>query len=253
VPQSYFVTSTFDVQQDDASWNKFMPNVFQMIVEMEGKLPPWDLFAALSAFTDLPNSVLHLWRVDEAKDLVDGKSYFEDSHFFDELMSVCSAPSLQLLKVMPYDPSFMPKGASTESPSEDGRFYFLWVELTLRSGSAHRAKFVKACGNLLTKMATDLPTWKLRAAGSTVTGRPNTVMHLWQLDDANALLEGMNWFGENNPDYVDLAACCLRQRQQLFTSMIYNPLGQNGKLSANDKKHKLKYEELRSKKGAKHA
>jgi hypothetical protein len=254
VPKPYFVASTFDVHQSDASWTQFKANAFQLVVEMEGKLKPWRLFGALSSITDLPNSVLHLWRVDDPKDLVDGKHYFEENNFFDQMMAVCDAPTIELLERMPYDPDFVPGGAATQSTSEDGRFYFLWVELTLRSGAEHRAKFVKACDALLKKMANDsgLKTWNLLAAGGAVSGRPNTVMHLWRLEDANALLEGMNWFGENNPDYVDLASSCLRQRQQLFTSTIYNPLGQNGKLSAADQEHKLKFNELLAKKGMKH-
>jgi hypothetical protein len=250
VPKRYYVASTFDVRQDDVSWNVFKANAFQLVVEMAGKLKSWKLFGALSAFTDLPNSVLHLWRVDNAEALVDGKHYSEDNQqLFDNVMAVSDTSSVQLLETMPYDPHFEPKGASTPSPSKDGRFYFLWVELTLRPGTETRGTFVNACKSLLKRMETGLPTWKLLAAASTVTGRPNTVMHLWLLDDANALLDGMNWFGENNPDYVQLAKCCLRQRQQLFTSMLYNPLGQNGTLSADDTKHNQKFKELMLTKG----
>jgi hypothetical protein len=253
VPKPYFIASMFDVHQDDTAWNNFKANAFQLIVEMKGKLKSWELFGAISSFTDLPNSVLHLWRVGKETDLVEGTRYFEDNQpLFDELMAVCEAPSVQLLARMPYDPSFQPGGSSTECPSKDGRFYFLWVELTLLPGAKPRRTFVKACHGLLKKMETDLKTWKLLAAGSAVTGRPNTVMHLWQLDDANALLDGMNWFGENNPDYVALATSCQRQRQQLFTSMLYNPLGENGALSSDDQKHKKRFATILSKRGMKH-
>ncbi|CAN5925587.1 hypothetical protein BH11MYX4_BH11MYX4_06450 [soil metagenome] len=249
MPKPYFVASTFDIHQSDAAWTQFKVNAYQLIVEMQAKLKPWELLGGLSSITDLPNSVLHLWRVDDPEDLVDGKRYFEESQLFDKMMDACDAPGAELLARMPYDPNFTAGGASTQSPSPDGRFYFLWVELTLRSGAGHRAKFVKACEGLLKRMGTDLQTWKLLAAGSTVSGRPNTVVHLWRLDSANELLEGMNWFGENNPDYVALASSCLRQRQQLFTSTIYNPLGQNGKLSPDDEKHKIKFHELMVRKG----
>lgn len=257
VPKRYFVSSTFDVRQDDASWNKFKASAFQLIVAMAGGLKSWKLLGGLSAFTDLPNSVLHLWKLDSPAALVEGTHYFEGNQpLYDALVEVCDAPAVQLLEAMPYDPDFKPTGAGTIPPSSDGRFYFLWVELTLRPGAKHRETFVKACENLLVKMKAELPDWALIAAGSTVTGRPSTVMHLWQLKDANSLLEGMNWFGENNPDYVKLAKSCFRQRQDLYTSMIYNPLGQNGKLSPVDKKHASKFKELMlsvTKKGKKNA
>lgn len=248
----YFIVSTFAVRQTDTAWNEFKANAFQLVVEMSGKLPPWKLFGALSSVTDFPNSVLHLWRVDEAKDLVDGKHYFEESALATKMMGACDGSSVQLLERLPYDPEFVPGGASTQSPSEDGRFYYLWVELTLRPGPQHRKKFINACDALLKKMATALNTWTLLAAGSTVSGPPDTVLHLWQLEDANALLEGMNWFGENNPDYGALATSCLRQRQQLFTATLYNPLGQNGHLSEQDEKHKQVFNDLIAKKGIKH-
>jgi hypothetical protein len=203
---------------------------------MEGDLPSWKLLAGCSAFTDLPNSVLHLWRLHDASALYKGKAYFEgsvDQPLHDTLIESSTAPQMQLLEAMPYDPEWKPEGSTPKPPSKDGRFYFLWVELTLLPGAAKRATFSKAAHALLTTMKTKLPTWKLIAAGSTVTGPPNTVMHLWQLDDANALLEGMNWFGENNEAYSELAGCCVRQRQQLLTSMFYNPLGTNG-VSAED-------------------
>jgi hypothetical protein len=233
-----------DIRQDDTSWNRFKASMFRLLIAMQRDLKSWRLLAGLSAFTGLPNSVLNLWRVDSPAALAEGMQYFEnDKPLYDDLIKVCDSPGVQLLEAMPYDPDYQPQGASTTSTSPDGRFYFLWVELTLRPGKANHDAFVKASVALLAKMETSLPEWTLVAAGSTVTGRPCTVMHLWRLHDSNSLLDGMNWFGENNPDYMALAKTCLRQRQDLFTSMFYNPLGQNGRLSSDDRKH---YEEFSS-------
>lgn len=207
---------------------------------MDVELPTWRLLAGCSSFTDLPNSVLHVWRLADPSALIQGKEYFEGpagQPLYDTLTSVSGAPQLQLLEAMPYDPKVEPENAPEPIPSADGRFYFLWVELTLLPGPEKRAAFSAAAEALLAEMRAHLTTWTLIAAGSTLTGPPNTVMHLWRLQDPNALLDGMNWFGENNASYRDLARCCARQRQQLFTSMIYNPLGQNGQLSADDQKH----------------
>lgn len=242
----YFVTSTYDIQQDDTSWNNFLNSIGILLIEMEGKLPSWKLLGGLSAFTDLPNSALHLWKLDSAAALVEGVNYFEgDEPLYDALIDVCDSPGVQLLEAMPYDPDYQPGGAATTSSSPDGRFYFLWVELTLRPGAQNRKAFVDASEKLLAKMKTDLKEWTLVAAGSAVTGRPSTVMHLWRLHDSNSLLDGMNWFGENNPDYMALAKTCLRQRQDLFTSMYYNPLGQNGKMTVIEAKYATKFTEMR--------
>lgn len=241
----YFAASTFDVHQDGDSWTDFRTDAFMLLVTMEVDLPSWKLLAGCSSFTGLPNSVLHLWRLDDASALIRGKAYFEgDQPLYDTLTRVSSAPQMQLLEAMRYDPEVTPENAPKPTPpSPDGRFYFLWVELTLLPGSEKRAAFCNAAEDLLETMKSELPTWKLIAAGSTVTGPPNTIMHLWRLDDANALLEGMNWFGENNRPYGDLARCCVRQKQQLFTSMFYNPLGRNG--SAGDEKDATAMKEFR--------
>jgi hypothetical protein len=105
--------------------------------------------------------------------------------------------------------------------------YFLKVDLVIKQGVGHWVEFNSCSEQLLIKMRTALPTWTLIAACSAVTGVPNTVLHLWQISDANSVLEGMLYFGENNPLYSRLAACCEEQRQELFTSMRYNPLGRN--------------------------
>jgi hypothetical protein len=244
-PKRYFVSSMYDIQQDDRSWNKFKASFYRLLISMQSGLPSWRLLAGLSAFTDLPNGVLNLWRLNSPAALAEGIRYFEDDKpRYDDLIEVCNSPGVELLEAMPYDPDYEPQGASTTSTSPDGRFYFLWVELTLRPGKANRDAFVGACIALLAKMQTDLPEWTLVAAGSSVTGRPCTVMHLWRLHDSNSLLDGMNWFGENNPDYMALAKTCLRQRQDLFTSMFYNPLGQNGRLSRDDRKHNEEFNSL---------
>ena len=233
----YFAASVFDVRQDGTSWTTFRCAAYELLAFMEGDLPSWKLLAGCSAFTGLPNSVLHLWRLADASALYQGKAYFEGLRgqpFHDKLIENSTAAETQLLEAMPYDPEWKPEDSpNPEPPSKDQRFYFLWVELTLLPGAANRVAFAEAAVTLLANMKTGLTSWRLVAAGSTVTGPPNTVMHLWQLDDANALLEGMNWFGENNRPYGELARCCVRQRQQLFTSMFYNPLGKNA-ASAGD-------------------
>ena len=244
----YFAASTFDVQQDGDSWNSFKAAAYRLLVTMEEKLPSWKLLAACSSFTDLPNSVLHLWRLGDSSDLIAGKAYFEgDQPLYDTLTRVSAAPQMQLLEAMRYDPEVKPEDPPPPKPSADGRFYFLWVEITLLPGKEKRDVFSDAAEALLEKMRVDLPTWTLVAAGSTVTGPANTIMHLWRLKDPNALLDGMNWFGENNPGYSALARCCERQKQQLFTSMFYNPLGRNGALSADDQKHAGALVEFRNK------
>lgn len=105
--------------------------------------------------------------------------------------------------------------------------YFLKVDLTVREGVEHWVKFNACSIKLLVKMKEQLPTWKLIGGFSAITGVPNTVMNIWQLRDANALLEGMLYFGENNRDYMELSACCLQQKQELYTSMRYNPICRN--------------------------
>lgn len=111
---------------------------------------------------------------------------------------------------------------------DDARLcYFLRVELTIKEGVEHWVKFNACSIKLLVRMQEQLPSWKLIGGFSAITGVPNTVMNLWQLRDANALLEGMLYFGENNPEYLELSACCLQQKQELFTSMRYNPICRN--------------------------
>lgn len=242
----YYVAGTFAVRQDDTSEGTFKTGAHQLAYLMPGELAAWQLLAALSSITGLPNGALQLWRLDAASDLTTGRAYLDQQPLFVQMVQACDAASLELLETMPYDPGVEPS-SKAEGPSKDGRFYFLWVELTLRPGTEHRDRFVTACEALLDTMKQKLPTWRLVAALSTITGPPDTVKHLWQLDDADALLEGMNWFGEDNPDYVELARSCQRQRQELFTSMLYNPLGANDRLSSADKKIRRKVEEWSSK------
>ncbi len=248
----YFAASTFDVHQDGNSWVTFKVATIELLMYMGVELPSWTLLAGCSAFTGLPNSVLHLWQLTDASALYQGKAYFEGlpgmkgtggRRFYDTLIEMSGATDTLLLEAMPYDPQRSPTPGA-KPPSKDGRFYFLWVELTLLPGDVNRGTFCAAAQELLGIMKTELPTWKLVAAGSTITGPTNTVMHLWQLDDANALLEGMNWFGENNRPYSTLARCCVRQKQQLFTSMSYNPLGKNN-ASAQDEEDVSTLKEIR--------
>jgi hypothetical protein len=105
--------------------------------------------------------------------------------------------------------------------------YFLKVDLTVKEGVEHWVKYNACSIRLIVRMKDELPTWKLIGGFSAITGVPNTVMNIWQLRDANALLEGMLYFGENNRDYMELSSCCLQQKQELFTSMRYNPICRN--------------------------
>lgn len=101
--------------------------------------------------------------------------------------------------------------------------YFLTVEITLKEGQ--RPNFIEYAEKLLSFMK-DTLHWRLIAACSSVTGIPNTVFHLWELPDANSLLDGMVRLADNN-DYSKLLECCEKQTQRLFTSMPYNPQGIN--------------------------
>lgn len=111
-----------------------------------------------------------------------------------------------------------------EAPNGEHQLhYVLRVEITVKEGAQAWTDFTVASIKLLARMTAELPSWKLLGAYSAITGVPNKILHIWKLTDANALLEGMLWFGENNADYAKLSACCVEQRQELYTAMRYNP------------------------------
>lgn len=103
-----------------------------------------------------------------------------------------------------------------------GPHYVLRVDITLKEGLQAWTEFNRCSISLLEIMKEKLPTWRLIGSYSSVTGVPNRVLNVWRIRDANALLEGMNWFAHQKL-YSELSACCVEQRQDLYTPTRFNP------------------------------
>jgi hypothetical protein len=105
------------------------------------------------------------------------------------------------------------------------RYYFK-VEIEVKPGKM--PDFIVATRELLAYTEAQ-GKWKLLAALSAITGTPNTVLHIWQLTDANALLEGMQFLSGDAVQklYSVILENTTQHRQDLYTAMQYNPLGQN--------------------------
>lgn len=104
--------------------------------------------------------------------------------------------------------------------------YYMTVEIKVKDGKM--TEFDILTMELVPHMRQRVG-WKLLAALSAVTGVPNTVLHLWELPDTNALLEGMQLLAtdEFSGRYTRLLGCCIEQKQEIYTAKRYNPLGDN--------------------------
>jgi hypothetical protein len=121
--------------------------------------------------------------------------------------------------------SAKPSVASPAATQNIIRYYFK-VEIDVAPGKM--PAFILATRELLAYTNAQ-GKWKLLAALSAITGTPSTVLHLWELTDANALLEGMQFLASDEVQrlYAVILASSTQHRQDLFTAMQYNPLGAN--------------------------
>jgi hypothetical protein len=64
----------------------------------------WNLVAACSAVTGVPDTVYHLWQIPEGNSLLDVMVQFSDTDVYQELLDCCERQVQQLLTSMPYNP-----------------------------------------------------------------------------------------------------------------------------------------------------
>jgi hypothetical protein len=175
----------------------------------------WKLIAACSAVTGdaFPGTITHVWEVPTADSLL-GKEDQPYSAFYLELLRYCEEPKQKILALLPYSDH------EVRLPRDDERIhYFLSAEISLQEGK----------NDLFNEKATALVEtvkglgWTLVVARFTA---PSRVFHLWELTNADALLDAMRVFGDTRP-YAELLECCTQHTQQLFTAMPYNPSGAN--------------------------
>jgi hypothetical protein len=81
--------------------------------------------------------------------------------------------------------------------------------------------FVLTMGKLL---AEDFPQfgWELISATYYLTGRPDIVMHIWQIPTAESLRDTMVTLGENST-YLELQKYIASEQQHLLSRMLYDP------------------------------
>lgn len=62
--------------------------------------------------------------------------------------------------------------------------------------------------------------WQLVMAGTMATGRPGTLVHVWQLPDAGSLLQTMRTLAENETYRTELGPCIEREEQELYEPLL---------------------------------
>jgi hypothetical protein len=82
-------------------------------------------------------------------------------------------------------------------------------------------QFVRRMQQLLVN---DFPRygWKLLSATYHLTGRPDIVMHVWEIPSADSLRDTMIRLGEN-PTYLELQQYVVSEQQHLLSRMVYDP------------------------------